>query len=518
MRLSLYCFLIFLLFSQITYGQYPGCTDPDAWNYADFAEVDDGSCVFVSECGEGMVWRALSMYLPSEYMGTMMYVVSVNEQDTLLAEEYTSVLGWQYMGFCMPVNSCFYFDVYFESIPYPDFSGGQIQLFNSTPLYNGFGPNALIGELYHGPGAHYRISFNADNEGCEYTGCTDPLAENYWPWAVVDYGCVYCEGSQVTVSEEVVLGGDKDWGIFQGENYIDGGSFGGQYDEPIEIVCLADGCYHLKVFGDKGWKYDKIHLEFPEGDTLASMFLSAEGIAEFPIGINAEDCATAGEIYGCTNPLAINYNSSATIDNGSCDLLNDNCSISFSIELDTIANTMLFIPDINTVEYPFYMMWDFGDGTEISDEWWTSHEYTTEGPYNVCVTLYSFAFSDLEPHCYDTYCIWLDPADYGLSGLIGFIVNQPGETDGIDENIVSKAISLYPNPTRNQLNCSLTDSNVQFEAARIYSTEGRFIRKVDQNFSKSENLQIDVSALPAGSYFIVFDNSEVRAIKRFVKD
>jgi hypothetical protein len=31
----------------------------------------------------------------------------------------------------------------------------------------------------------------------------------------------------------------------------------------------------------------------------------------------SEDCS-AGGIYGCTDPLAINYNAAATIDDGSC--------------------------------------------------------------------------------------------------------------------------------------------------------------------------------------------------------
>ncbi len=515
-RLTLFIFNV-LMFSQLSFGQFPGCTDPDAWNYLDAADLDDGSCLHVSDCGEDSTWRAIKVSLNQVSVGSTVIVSSLDDQDTLMSTEIWNDAQTQYLGFCLPSTGCFNLDVYLPETN-PWVFEGSVMYFNSTPLYNDLGQNAFLGYLQHSPGLHYRIILNADNTDCGYAGCMDPEAENYWSLANINYNCVFCEGNDVKVSEEQVFGVEKSWSVYQNEVYIDGASFDGQSDAMSEIICLPDGCYQFKVTDNQGWYFDKIHLEYPEGDTLFSVFLSEAGTVEVPFGINTENCEIESEVYGCTNPLASNYSSLTTIDNGTCDLQNGNCAISFDIEVDVQQNSLAFTPNITSTEYPLYIYWDFGDGSDINDSWWTSHEYDSAGPFDVCIWLYAISFFESEPYCYDTYSVTVDPIALGLNPLNGFIVYLNEEPDGLADNHLSESLMIYPNPAKEQLACEMIAQDVSFERIRILTSDGRLVLEKNVTFNSYQYLTIEVSELDAGYYFIIFENETQQAIKQFVKE
>ncbi len=105
--------------------------------------------------------------------------------------------------------------------------------------------------------------------------------------------------------------------------------------------CLADGCYDLTIsdsFGDgvEGSLYscgiDGDYSVIQDGGTV----LVQMATPAFGTGIVESFCVAGTAITGCTNPAACNYNSAATVDDGSClfSPAGDVCSDAINIAVD----------------------------------------------------------------------------------------------------------------------------------------------------------------------------------------
>ena len=87
-------------------------------------------------------------------------------------------------------------------------------------------------------------------------------------------------------------------------------------------------------------------------------------------------------------------------------------------------------------------------------------------------------------------------------------------TLGVDELTLSNDISIYPNPTKNNLTIA-TSSNLQLELATIFDVRGRQVITKNLNSTNSLNT-IDVTQLQAGVYFIKIDLENVSTTKKFI--
>jgi hypothetical protein len=169
---------------------------------------------------------------------------------------------------------------------------------------------------------NYDVDAVIDDGTCTDTiiGCTDPLAVNYTPFSNFDDGtCCYDNQIAVTV----------DGGSFQAEVYwsllasdstviFSGGA---PFDSTL---CLVDDCYTVAMgdtYGD-GWNNNTFVATLLDGTVIGSgtaLNMGGFGNAglagsfEFTVG-TVNPCA----IYGCTDATAINYDSSATVDDGTC--------------------------------------------------------------------------------------------------------------------------------------------------------------------------------------------------------
>ncbi len=85
----------------------------------------------------------------------------------------------------------------------------------------------------------------------------------------------------------------------------------------------------------------------------------------------------------------------------------------------------------------------------------------------------------------------------------------------IETNSNSKdKFSIAPNPTNDKLNCSVTNAALN-STIQITTIEGR---KVLTGIPATQNnFDIDVSALPAGIYFLQLSDERQRVVKKFVK-
>jgi hypothetical protein len=89
-----------------------------------------------------------------------------------------------------------------------------------------------------------------------------------------------------------------------------------------------------------------------------------------------------------------------------------------------------------------------------------------------------------------------------------------------NENGVSSALGVYPNPCTTQLTLVFYNSRQQVLSFRIIDIEGKNISEISaQGFSKGVHCQnINTTVLNSGIYFIVAENPNGIEIKaRFIK-
>ncbi|MEM1120053.1 MAG: T9SS type A sorting domain-containing protein, partial [Bacteroidota bacterium] len=100
----------------------------------------------------------------------------------------------------------------------------------------------------------------------------------------------------------------------------------------------------------------------------------------------------------------------------------------------------------------------------------------------------------------------------GCDSLV--MVNVSAMTTSVTETWPQSAIKISPNPTTHTLNLTtsnLEESNIQVYVRDIYG------RVLMSSLLRSENMNLDVSNLEAGHYFIEVQAADRRALRRFVK-
>ncbi|MGC6532793.1 MAG: hypothetical protein ACON34_07295 [Flavobacteriales bacterium] len=158
-------------------------------------------------------------------------------------------------------------------------------------------------------------------------GCTDPFADNYDPTATVDDdSCVFsCQVVTLTLLTDC-WGSEVSWTLTDATGAtVDSGSGYGNVQTYTETFCLGDGCYDFNIFdsfgdGMAGSEYTACGVDGdyaltdPDGNVLVQMT-----VANYGSGESQNFCITVGDIEGCTDPTACNFNAAATLDDGSCE-------------------------------------------------------------------------------------------------------------------------------------------------------------------------------------------------------
>ncbi len=76
-------------------------------------------------------------------------------------------------------------------------------------------------------------------------------------------------------------------------------------------------------------------------------------------------------------------------------------------------------------------------------------------------------------------------------------------------------VSLFPNPSTESITLSI-NANVQVKSVNVFDATGRLITNV--KVQSSNNLQIDISYLAKGIYFIEMNTNAGLVRKSFVKN
>ena len=145
-------------------------------------------------------------------------------------------------------------------------------------------------------------------------GCTDPTALNYDPSANQDDGsCTYCTGTFVTLDMADSFG--DGW---NGNTWTATGTNTGSVYGPFtiasgasaqEVICMDDDCYDIVVDGGS-WQSE---VSWTVTDAAGNILASGGAPHSDNMSVNAW-CPT----YGCIDTLALNYDSLADTDDGSC--------------------------------------------------------------------------------------------------------------------------------------------------------------------------------------------------------
>jgi Flp pilus assembly pilin Flp len=80
----------------------------------------------------------------------------------------------------------------------------------------------------------------------------------------------------------------------------------------------------------------------------------------------------------------------------------------------------------------------------------------------------------------------------------------------LEDNVVSKNFTVYPNPVKEQLHLQLSNS-LEFKNVKIYNGFG-------QNILESIKTTIDLSSLSTGIYFVLIETNQGKAVKKIIKE
>lgn len=523
-----------------------GCTDPDALNYNPDATIDDGSCAY--EAAENDLCADAT---PLEPGWTLIDNTNTPNNEGIFGEcwNFGSGEGEQsslWFTFTTPQEPA---EIYIEAIGDSTFTltDTQFGLFEECGgemIYcDGNGGVGLLsafdfacGELETNTTYILMVDgWNGDQGTCflyyEVTqpcddnvyGCTDPEAVNYNPDATVDDGsCEYFE-CDANILEFVIntqsWGNEISWNIVNesGEEVAGSGNYPSN-STIWETLCLEDGCYVFEMFdsfGD-GWNGAAFELLL-EGNPVASGTLVSGNYGILGFGINATDCDSIIDVYGCTDPEALNYNPQATIDDGTCSY-GFECGISFEVIPDsTNGNSYTVIPSDNIYD-AVEVLWDFGDGTTSTDLFPT-HIYEEDGPYLLCLFV-TFADS-IGNLCEISYCQFLSGEIFGGSGVLsgGFTVNvvEPAVlSDG--RNSRDYDLSLYPNPTEGMVNIGFDSDNSELITVRVMDLHGKLLEESRVPVAHGvQNLTLDLTDLPQGIYLLGLQGSKQTSYAKVVR-
>ena len=336
-----------------------GCTDPESCNYDADATIDDGSCV-----GEGIaidisittdIYPEEITWTLTDSLGGIVASGGPYDTDNVTIDE-TVCVG----------DGCYTFtmsDSFGDGIYAP---GGYTLTVDGVALASGgdygdgestdFCTDNLNFGCTDPTACNYDAEAGIDNGTCDFScnGCTLPAACNYDPDATIDDGsCLFNDDCGVCGGDNSSCGGctdpeacnyDADATLDDGSCIIGGLAFtmtvvldnypgefswfltdadgatvaseeyGGLSGTIETLFCLPDGCYDLTVNDTFG---DGICCAYGDG----SYTLTVEGSAVATggdFGSTETISFCTGDLPGCTDPDACNYNSAATVDDGSC--------------------------------------------------------------------------------------------------------------------------------------------------------------------------------------------------------
>jgi hypothetical protein len=105
---------------------------------------------------------------------------------------------------------------------------------------------------------------------------------------------------------------------------------------------------------------------------------------------------------------------------------------------------------------------------------------------------------------------WADDMGNGTAGKVTKLFTNNLITLSVEDDNLNQ-FKVYPNPTKGEL--TINSSGIKLDIIQIIDIMGRIVKNIDPNNTK----EINVSNLPAGSYFLRVDSEENSLVKKIIK-
>ncbi|MDA8895630.1 hypothetical protein N9I98_04630 [Flavobacteriales bacterium] len=216
---------------------------------------------------------------------------------------------------------------------------------------------------------NYEPIANIDDASCLLEGCTDPAALNYDSLANVSVGCVavvlgctdltsldydplansddgsctyiQCQGEEsVFIFDAGIWAGEVSIGVFSSSGdtllYFPYSTFSNNVASAPYDLCLSSEETYTLIYSDSeddGWHGGSLSITSCNG--LFTMISATMEDDQLETTETFSPVACADMVFGCINPIAENYDMSATNDDGSCEI--NGCMSSTTIEYLDVA-------------------------------------------------------------------------------------------------------------------------------------------------------------------------------------
>jgi len=320
--------------TTILLSDYIGCTDSSMFNYNPLALFDDGSCIMSVF---GCVDSSAINYNPLANTDDGSCIQTIFGCTDSLAINY-NVLANVDDGSCiMPLNGCTD-STAFNYNPFANIDDGSCVAF----IFGCIDPNA----------ANYNPLANTSDSSCWYCvyGCIDSTAFNFDPLATCnDSTCIpFIYGCMDPLAANFNINANTDDGSCITAIYGCMDSLATNYDP---IANIDNGSCYTCGFSNPSWFIDTTNIDSCQAfaalsitsnnggllsytwNTLVGTYTSIPSFSwaqnlcigiysitvEDALGCTYLDTITIGNVVlGCTDPIAVNYNPLATLNDGSC--------------------------------------------------------------------------------------------------------------------------------------------------------------------------------------------------------
>jgi len=492
-----------------------GCTDPDAFNFDEEANTDNGGCIpKIFGCTNELAFN----YDPNANTpdGSCIAVeegctdpTAFNYEEEANTDDGSCiavVLG------CIDPNA-----LNFDPLANTD-NGACIDVIEgcTDPLalnYNadantedGSCEDAIFG-CTDPTAFNYNELANVDNESCVpiVEGCMDPLALNFDPLANVNnFEC------------DLPIYGCTDTTAF---NYNELATTDNGTCIPVIEGCMNPEALNfnadanvddlscvLPIYGCT----DETALNYDENANTdnGSCIEIVEGCTNpealnYNPDANVEDFSCIEAIYGCTDSTAFNYNELATVDNGTCEDIVEGCTDPTAFNYNPEAN----VEDFSCEEIIF----------GCTEEYASNYNPEANVDSGDCEAVYTGCMEQEEYLALNL----IDPAFVWVISVSPSCC-EVGWTDGcqelhdyyLDNNTVTNIeeygdtqILVFPNPTRDRVNIA---SNLQVNAVLYNSIGQPVLQETNVN-------QLDLSQFEAGIYNLVLTYDNLKFNKKIIK-
>lgn len=300
-----------------------GCMDSEALNFDANATADSGWCLYMPECdGTSFVTMTsagttVDSLTGNVFGGASGYFEGANGPVNDFIQWYDDAGNTTSYG-CLE-DGCYNFYVYGG---WNNGSAVEVSVDGGDPITYVLGADEFQ--------AVFAVGINTEDCEVFIAGCTDSEASNYNPNATEDNGsCIYpfsCEDDQIAGQLYVCTfsqGGEVSLTIVdsQGDVLYSQDGYPDLTIDYIDVCLDPEECYTAIMSNNAGgdsWNGGYFWLQTGSDEWVNGSLQGATSDSiEFGM---ADDCGDdiSGDVWGCTDPAALNYDPLATIDDGSC--------------------------------------------------------------------------------------------------------------------------------------------------------------------------------------------------------